>query len=371
MVKFLTKSIRLAWFRNHKTILLKLGVVVPLCLLLGFIIWRIATLPQPEILETRSNIGPKVEINNSMLTGWDSGKKIWQIHGKKVWFNQDKNIAYFEQVTDGVLFNKQKAIILNSMHGQSGRAELSSGKFWVMGDASGVYLNKKAKKLAISARQLSYANETLELQDSIIQVKNIMITAPLMTVSSSSNFAICSQGVSGNIDNNQIQADYLEYDLDEHNIILSGNLSIQRPADNIKGINARYTDNKLEINNQVQIEIYQVAKQIPPKFQQNLTEQRTRQILKQAAILKGDNFVSDLKSKKSVIKGNAQFLQGKKIARAETMIYDEKSGRIILKDKVYLLEGQEWIKGSQLIINLQDPEFVVTGNVEVRVMVEI
>lgn len=48
---------------------------------------------------------PSIDMSQTKLTGWDKGKKSWEIEAHRIWQSADGNLVYFQKITHGVAFS--------------------------------------------------------------------------------------------------------------------------------------------------------------------------------------------------------------------------------------------------------------------------
>jgi LPS export ABC transporter protein LptC len=48
---------------------------------------------------------PSIEMSQTKLTGWEKGKKRWEIEAQKILQSTDGNFVYFQKITNGVAFS--------------------------------------------------------------------------------------------------------------------------------------------------------------------------------------------------------------------------------------------------------------------------
>jgi LPS export ABC transporter protein LptC len=48
---------------------------------------------------------PSIDMSQTKLTGWDKGKKSWEIEARRIWQSADGNMVYFQKIIHGVAFS--------------------------------------------------------------------------------------------------------------------------------------------------------------------------------------------------------------------------------------------------------------------------
>jgi LPS export ABC transporter protein LptC len=48
---------------------------------------------------------PSIDMLQTKLTGWDKGKKTWEIEARRIWQSADGNLVYFQNISHGVAFS--------------------------------------------------------------------------------------------------------------------------------------------------------------------------------------------------------------------------------------------------------------------------
>ncbi|MFC1477860.1 hypothetical protein ACFL57_00180 [Candidatus Margulisiibacteriota bacterium] len=422
------------------------------------LIWHIATRPEPEFLSIGDNPDRKVEIENTELTGWKKGKKSWYIRADSIWFGQNRDIAFFDRIHRGNLYNNSGSLIMDELTGKDGRAYLGQESIFVSGNVYGRYINKKREKTILSAEQLTYSAGEMKLRGYVKAVQDeFEITAPFVTVQPTNNLTYFPMGFIWKSGKDRISAEYLEYNLDKYSGRISGNVEalllnptacitsragrisehtyqmikdviyksadtsfkcgqlewfrkegrltarkisdlkkdgnvingdeaeiwtepfraslkekivIQRLYDRILGKKAIFNNRNLKMTGGVVIEIERIGKHVPEKYRQKARAGRMQESLKQPAVIKGNVLAHYPKNEITIIRGKAEVAQGAKTARAEKIAYYTKEGVLQLEKDVQIKEGLEWINCDWITVNLDTSEFIVSGNVESRILIE-
>jgi LPS export ABC transporter protein LptC len=48
---------------------------------------------------------PSIDMLQTRITGWDKGKKTWEIEARRMWQSADGNLIYFQKITHGIAFS--------------------------------------------------------------------------------------------------------------------------------------------------------------------------------------------------------------------------------------------------------------------------
>ncbi|MFH1429472.1 MAG: hypothetical protein ABIH39_06985 [Candidatus Margulisiibacteriota bacterium] len=437
-----------------KKILTFLIITIPAILL----IWHLAARPEPEFLQVGDDPARKVEIQNTELTGWKKGNKSWRIQADKIWFGNNKDTAFFERIQNGKLYNLTGALIMDKLTGTGGHAYLQQENIFVSGNISGRYFNKKGEKTMLSANHLAFAAAKMDLMGEVKAIQNeFIITASLVIIYPTKNIAQFPLGFNWKSGKEIINADFLEYYLDDLKGIISGNVQavlekptaiinsrageiteytyqlkkdvvynsadtsftcdqlewfrnegrltatkikelkkdgnvtsadnaemwtepfsislmenivIRRPNDFIKGEKALLGKDNLMMTCGVIIEIDRIKKHIHDEYRESIRGDRMRETLQNTAVIRGNILAHNAIDESTIIKGSAEVVQGGKTARADKITYLTKEGRLLLEQEVQIKEGLEWINCDQLTVDLENAEFIVSGNVKSRILIE-
>ena len=66
--------------------------------------WDIRSAISPKAPSSKPMV-PSIEMERTKLTGWDRGKKSWEIKARRIWQSADGNIVYFQKILHGIAFS--------------------------------------------------------------------------------------------------------------------------------------------------------------------------------------------------------------------------------------------------------------------------
>jgi LPS export ABC transporter protein LptC len=138
---------------------------------------------------------PSIDMLQTKLTGWDKGKKTWEIEAQRIWQSADGNSVYFQKITHGVAFSaKNKRVDFKAgwarwerIHellylGGGLEAKVDNGTLETedgvlnyrteeLNSNTGVYMTQKDSWATAKTLQVNFSKEEIELEGDVVLIQ--------------------------------------------------------------------------------------------------------------------------------------------------------------------------------------------------------
>ncbi|MFA5928547.1 MAG: LPS export ABC transporter periplasmic protein LptC [Candidatus Margulisiibacteriota bacterium] len=395
----------------------KISIIVGL--LLVALAMFLVIMPTPDIISIGPSPERKVEIEKTRLSGWQAGTKTWEIKAEKIWFGQDKNLAYFSNISDGTFYDKQKAAVVNGLKCNGGymifeplqiylkdgvRAEISeqggdkmilatsqlefnhgriffpfdvalaSAKEQVTGkrmtydlenkeaNISGNVQIKLDKKTA-SAGQVTLSGDTYLLKENVVFIDSgRKVECAQLQWSRAGQRADISGLQKLSTKEMQIAGSTAVIEPARDTAEINGKVSIVRNNDKIQGSKAVIRSGKLEMSGGIKLETNQLEKYADKVRANDHSPQR--------AIITGEKLDYDPSKNLTIIEGQVFVKQGDNEAKADLVHYFDKAKMIRMEKNVFMKQTDQWLQCQKVKVDIAKEEFISEGAVKARIVIE-
>lgn len=371
----------------------------------------------PAINILDENLSKKsIEIADVSITGWDAGKRSWEIKAKTGWTDKHQSTIEFTGVTDGKIFKDGKVIVKNLIAPKT-IITTAFGNMQVFGETSGETITAdidmqninsveaKGKKNEFShliLKKLSYDShlklssaETVSLsskkfnaaskQMDIDHVNSIAVMYPYPKIYSK-EFFITGEKIDSLFKEDVLRAQKgarvrirkrkdpvinivsktLLFSTKNQNATMEGNVKFTSKNKTIFSNRLDYDNaaKKAVMSGNVDAIFLKGALPLKEGRLQKMRNPEAKSSLKETTLLKCDRFDISTVNSNALAQGNVHVIQKGKSAKSDIAVYDEKTETIKMEGNVYIQKGTEWLKTNEVIVSVKKETFEAKGGVE-------
>lgn len=396
---------------SRKTIFGWLSVIVILCAL-GYLY---IIIPDIQLLDT-GGTGKAVEISGVKVTGWEKGKKAWEITAASADANRAQDLVHINDVADGRVYKdgrlvvkslKAKEVILTSYRDLieafgSGDASPLTARIEMSRLSKGAKDKKESGFTFIKAPHLTYNSGTKksEADDAVIMNKKYSGKAGHMSVDHNSNLAVMTIRpvfkAGGHVIsamtiesyyaddaakalgrvllklNNRdkgpatVAGDMLDFSVSDYSAEITGNVKFSQKGKVSFSKFLAYDDKQRTVllTGSVKTLISSGEAVLRSATVSRLRGEETRKRLKEGTLMNSDRLDVSMKDGNARAEGHVEVKQKTGSAKADTAVYDDNNETITMTGNVYLRKGDEWIKTDRIIVDVANERFEAKGRVE-------
>jgi lipopolysaccharide export system protein LptA len=357
-----------------------------------------------------------VELSGIQITGWENGKKSWEVFAKKADSNRNQEISNFEDVSNGRVYKDSKTVV----------EDLTAGKVTATSYNERIEAFGKDKKNPIQAlvdmseamsneandknkRDMTFFKAQHFIYDSTIKTTsadNVSIINKRYTATSSSmevdhqrnlaimtnspvihagTYAITALTIESYYKDNMLKAtdhvllkinkkdmrssvksDTLFFSTKDYTAQMAGHVIFAQKGKKVFSDNMSYDDktrDALLTGNVVAI-LSRAESMLKKATLEKIKGQETKKMLKESTVLSCTGLAISTKNGNAQAEGNVEVKQKDKTAKADSASYDEENEIITMYGNVFIQRGDEWIKTDKIIISIKDQTFEAIGGVE-------
>ncbi|RAP24839.1 hypothetical protein DID73_00805 [Candidatus Marinamargulisbacteria bacterium SCGC AG-343-K17] len=360
--------------------------IIGLCLLIfGIYIYKDANL----MLE-KSHDSPYVEQKNNQTTGYENGKKVFDIEIRSVRQNNYQHVLFAKKITNGTVYNHSGKKVINQLQGDSGRINTNIKSIIVTNNIeANIDPTTSTKSIQVKANKFKYSHQkkTAEFYDSsTLTIDDIEINSNNFTYLNHDETLIFESGFQLRDTHSQTTVNRAVININESLIIATNNIisHYKKPiskndSDQIKALLKHPTTISAK---KLMIDFSDNDHSIVTYNQKVIVNQTGKSLASDYLILdfKSDHYVAknDLKfsfnnlqwllNKTRTIKNKdiQKILKKQTTIRAELAQFNPKKNTFMLEKNVQLKQKNFKLTCDHLIYDINDEKITMTGNVIIK-----
>lgn len=337
----------------------------------------------PDIMFLKTTDPKKlIQFENTRVTGWNKGKKSYELFAKFGWTTHGGNVTYFEDVWGGKVFDEGKIVARNIRALQvkaykysevmeaTAKKEDRSGALSLEVDFHKVGTKESEPRwVSISANKLKYdpsKKKTILTGNVVLKEKDISIYSKKADIDHEDKVAILSGNLALKRDDLEILGDYLKAETSPDRYIIEGNVSVLQPGKVALGENAVYLGEEeiITLSGKAQLILEKGKALLKEEGVKEMKSPEAKEALEEKTVLECNELELLTDPDDAIAKGDVLVTQKDKTAKADYAKYLDSEDKIILTGNVFMKRESDWIKTEKIIISIEDETFEAFGKVE-------